>query len=176
MQVKTLTPFTFWGWEPPYRYEGRPVVMPARCKSGLATTERSGLAHQVKALACVIENGRVCYGARWECGGYSTAAVLLPPGIVPDALCQLCEDAGPVVYRYFNSVRDVLYIGSSEQGYLRRAKAHARSAIWWPDVADVAVKRYPSLIEARLAERAAIAAENPIHNKAGKRTSLEAAS
>ena len=92
-------------------------------------------------------------------------------GIIPDAkpyggICEFCVDvvAGPGVYRCFDSAAALIYIGSAER-VLSRLSGHKSRSSWWPDVADVRTTRYPTIFEARAAERLAIEAERPPRNK-----------
>lgn len=167
-----LVDFICWRRDAPYfcvsGYTGRRVkVFPVRSKTGLVASRRSATAHLDAGVAATLERGRLRYGARFMCGGGSYVA-----GIIPDAkpyggICAYCVDAvaGPGVYRCFNSFAALIYIGSAER-VLSRLDGHKSRTPWWPEVADVQTTRYPTIFEARAAERLAINAESPLYNKA----------
>ena len=167
-----LTDFAHWRIEAPFlakppRYDFRALVVPAQSKTGIVTSGRSGIAHLDVGLATVFVQGRARFGARFACDGYSTDAVILPDArAYGDILCEFCVDAklGPGVYRCFDAGRRLIYIGSSKTP-LKRQKGHESRSPWWPEVADIRVTRYPTLFEARAAERLAILAEDPAYNK-----------
>ena len=163
-----LTPFTCWGWSAPYRTTLRRcthagLVVPVRSKSGLGTTRRGGGLHRIEAVAAFCVEGRIRYGARWWCRNYSKNAVLVNDPDPFDGICAYCEDAGPSVYRCFGATGRLLYIGSTSQ-HLRRLTTHKTQSPWWPEVASTSRTRYPSIVEARIAERRAIKAELPLYN------------
>jgi hypothetical protein len=66
------------------------------------------------------------------------------------------------VYRLFDSIPEVIYIGVSRRPghriYVHRGRA------WWAEVADLSIEWHPSRKEAFAAERAAIKAERPRYN------------
>lgn len=68
------------------------------------------------------------------------------------------------VYRLFDADGGLLYIGSSINCGARFTR-HRADQPWWPQVASWTLEDRPSLDEARTAERIAIAAEHPRHNK-----------
>lgn len=68
------------------------------------------------------------------------------------------------VYRCFDAAGALLYVGVS-MGPTSRLKAHARTSPWFGEVANVTISPVMPRREALEAERDAIAAEKPIHNK-----------
>lgn len=166
-----LTDFAHWGKNAPFlatrpEYFYRAYVVPVRSKTGIVASRRGGFAHYDAGIAAVIRNGKARFGARFMCGGYSIDAGILPNADAYGGICVLCADAklGPGVYRFFGADSRLIYIGSSEAP-LKRQRQHESSTPWWPEVADVQVQRYPTIFEARAAERIAIDAEKPLYNK-----------
>lgn len=166
-----LVDYVYWGKEVPFlsqspRYDYRALVLPAHCKTGLVTSRLSGKAHLCAGLAAVIHDGRVIYGARYMCYRGTPDAVIIPSAEPYGGVCTWCEDAaqGPGVYRCLNAMQEVIYIGSSEKPLMRCEKGHKARASWWPEVADIQIVRYPTIFEARGAERLAIHAERPLRN------------
>lgn len=74
------------------------------------------------------------------------------------------ETRTPYVYRLFDADGGLLYIGSSINPRARFDR-HKLEQPWWPQVASWTLEACPSLDEARIAERLAIDAEDPRHNK-----------
>lgn len=72
-----------------------------------------------------------------------------------------------VLYRFYDVDRNPIYIGITHTGEARLA-AHRKRSEWWPLAEYIAVSTYPTWAELEKAERAAIRAENPRFNKAGK--------
>lgn len=70
-----------------------------------------------------------------------------------------------VVYRFFNSAGDLLYIGTTED-FARRSAQHRALREWWPEVASHTIEEHSTRQAAEQAERAAIFAENPRYNVA----------
>jgi hypothetical protein len=170
MSVHPLTLFTACGKAAPYStqqpdYDFRATVVPARCKTGLTAARRGSLAHLDNGLAVMFAGDLVQMGGRFLCGDNSHDVVILtaPGSLDPCPRCQDIAD-GPYVYRCFNAVADLLYIGSTV-GLAGRIASHERETPWWPEVADVRDERFASLPEARAAERRAIRTENPLYNK-----------
>lgn len=64
----------------------------------------------------------------------------------------------------FGWAGELLYIGSTGTR-LRRVKSHEARTAWWPEVAEVKVERFPTIFEARVAERLAIIVERPLYNR-----------
>jgi hypothetical protein len=81
-------------------------------------------------------------------------------------ICYLCVDAaaGPCVYRCFDTSEALIYIGCAER-WLIREQSHQKRTPWWPEVADIKITRYRTIFEACAAERRAIEAESPVHNR-----------
>lgn len=69
------------------------------------------------------------------------------------------------LYRLRDAAGTLLYVGISGSA-LARWLAHNRRP-WWPDVAAVEVKHFPTLAEVRSAETTAIREEGPLYNIAG---------
>jgi len=66
------------------------------------------------------------------------------------------------VYRMYNDANEAVYIGQSLHPH--RVAAHAERE-WWPQVATIKVRHYETRDEAMNAERDAIKAESPKHNR-----------
>ena len=75
----------------------------------------------------------------------------------------LRRDVEHVVYRCHDADGALLYIGATNSWSQRKCH-HRRETPWWPDVAAVTREPYPNRALALAAERAAIRAENPLHN------------
>ncbi len=168
-----LTEFVHWGKPAPYRAahsewwtERTTIVMPVRSKTGLVASRQGGVAHLDDGVAVVFENGRARFGARFSCGEGSTNVAILADARAYGGVCERCVDAvaGPCVYRCFDAVPTLIYIGSAEK-WLARLSGHRSRTPWWPEVANVQITRYPTIFEARGAERQAILAEHPKYNK-----------
>lgn len=67
-----------------------------------------------------------------------------------------------MLYRHFDKKRRLLYVGISEDA-LKRAKQHSVKP-WGHLIARITVEHFATRTEAEAAEKAAIAAEAPIHN------------
>ena len=168
--IHPLTPFAARGKAAPYRtrqpdYAFRATVMPARCKTGMTAARRGSLAHLDNGLAVMFAGKLVQLGGRFLCGDNSNDVIVLaaPGNLDPCPRCQDIAD-GPYVYRCFSAAGDLLYIGSTV-ALAGRAAAHRITSPWWAEVAEVRDERFATLLEARAAERRAIRAENPLHNK-----------
>lgn len=71
----------------------------------------------------------------------------------------------PVIYRFFDSCGDLLYIGITSNPY-DRWMAHRRKQPWWHEVDAVSFHSVPGLRwELERAEREAIREERPRYNK-----------
>lgn len=68
------------------------------------------------------------------------------------------------VYRFLNAAGVLLYVGHTEKG-ADRFDQHARTKPWWPEVASIAIRYFPTLAEARFEEQSVIDIEQPRHNK-----------
>ena len=82
-----------------------------------------------------------------------------------------------VLYRFFNSTGQLLYIGIT-MNPPQRFKEHRDSKDWWTEVAGITVENYPNRTALAEAERRAIKVERPRHNIAhniGQRTSIHVA-
>lgn len=67
------------------------------------------------------------------------------------------------LYRFYDAHDRLLYVGISERGP-ERWKAHRKEKPWWTDVARTTTEHYGDRQAALDAERAAIIAEQPLHN------------
>lgn len=79
----------------------------------------------------------------------------------------LLDGMAAVVYRLMDAQGRLLYVGSTTAPR-NRIRGHQRSQEWWPEVAIVRLVEYPTRKEANTAEAAAIRAESPRYNLAGK--------
>src|SRR5581483_10653325 len=70
------------------------------------------------------------------------------------------------LYRFYDRVGQLLYIGISRNLHARWGQ-HEAEKTWWPLAAKRTVVMYPSRAEAEKAEKAAIRSERPVHNKLG---------
>jgi hypothetical protein len=68
------------------------------------------------------------------------------------------------VYRCFDAEGRLLYIGASSS-VKQRLRGHRQKSPWWSEVAEVAVDPPLPYDDAREAEKDAIVAEQPRHNK-----------
>ena len=144
------------------------LVTPVRCKTDLVTT-KAGLVHHGIAFASVLEGNRIRMGARWACG-YASANVVLLADTGKLGTCPACKDkVDPLacVYRCLDANGDLLYIGSTNQRH-QRFRTHEYKSPWWPQVADIELQKFPTILEARVAEAQAIYAENPPCNRQGR--------
>jgi predicted GIY-YIG superfamily endonuclease len=73
------------------------------------------------------------------------------------------------LYRFFNSHRELLYVGITSRGPARIAE-HANDKPWWGEVEIMTFQHFTTQAAARAAETEAIRTESPIHNNrfAGK--------
>jgi len=151
----------------PYMYRSH-AVRPALCKTGIAASRKIMLAHAVAAMASVVIDGKITYGAQWLCTrwGGSVDAVILPADTT-NLMCKTCAHRiagdGPGVYRIFNAAGDLIYTGSSVF-VSDRIMRHRLGSPWKDQIADVKVTRYPTLAQARTAEIRAIHDERPLLN------------
>jgi hypothetical protein len=80
-----------------------------------------------------------------------------------------------LVYRHFDAVGELLYIGKTTAGVLRdRHLSHALRARWWRFVTQVRCERYGDQRGVSLAEAEAIQTEAPIFNRTLKGRGQEA--
>lgn len=82
------------------------------------------------------------------------------------AAVELGDEIPTSLYRLFGATR-LLYVGITNDLKVRFA-THAALKTWWPEVARKTVELYPTRKAALEAELAAIRAENPLHNIAGR--------
>ena len=74
---------------------------------------------------------------------------------------------GAYVYRALDEAGSLLYVGSTDDPQ-RRMEQHRDFAPWWTPNCRFLVTPHPSIADARLAEREAIAAEHPRWNVHGR--------
>jgi hypothetical protein len=67
------------------------------------------------------------------------------------------------LYRHFDARGRLLYVGISLNALSRLAE-HSVNAKWYPNIVSVTLDHYPTVMEARAAERFAIVHEMPLHN------------
>jgi excisionase family DNA binding protein len=67
------------------------------------------------------------------------------------------------LYRHFDAEGNLLYVGVSLSAMNRLAQ-HKDASVWFPRIATVKIKPFPSREKALAAEREAITAEKPLHN------------
>lgn len=72
--------------------------------------------------------------------------------------------ANHVLYRFFSSTGQLLYIGIT-MNPPQRFKAHQGDKDWWTEVSGITVESYPTREELACAERRAIKVERPAYNK-----------
>lgn len=78
-------------------------------------------------------------------------------------LADLSMEPAQTLYRFFNADGQLLYIGVT--GNVRaRWNAHSLTQPWWTEVATCTIEHRPSRAVALAAEKAAIVAEQPLHN------------
>ena len=94
--------------------------------------------------------------------GFSERTIPPRPYVSPNRLVT-SECAHPhVLYRFFNSEDELVYVGISLSG-LRRMSQHSRKP-WWSEVARTELVHFPDRESAREAERIAIRDEAPLYN------------
>ena len=69
----------------------------------------------------------------------------------------------PTVYRHFDKEGQLLYVGASSN-VLQRTVAHSVGSDWFEQVHMIKLERFDSYEDMLLAEKQAIAAENPLYN------------
>lgn len=157
--------FLYQDWRLPYTIDGQ-CVLSAHSKTGLAMSRNGSVVHRVAAAAVTFSRRGTRFAARWWHGGGCKDVILLATADGYGGLCLRCkaaEEAKPGVYRCFSASGELLYIGSS-RNWQDRLTSHRLKSRWWSEVDDVQFQAYPTLIEARLAERLAIEAESPARN------------
>lgn len=68
------------------------------------------------------------------------------------------------VYRYFDADGNLLYIGTTANAEARY-RHHASKSVWFREIANSTYEQFDTRTEALAAEKAAIEAERPLHNK-----------
>lgn len=71
------------------------------------------------------------------------------------------------LYRFFDAAGRLLYVGISSQPFARLMQ-HREDKPWWSDIASTKLEHFGDRALALAAELAAIKAENPLHNIAGR--------
>jgi hypothetical protein len=69
------------------------------------------------------------------------------------------------LYRHFDINGSLLYIGISTSTMVRLASGHKGYSAWYYDIVAVTIEHFKTREKATMAEKAAIIAEEPIHNK-----------
>jgi hypothetical protein len=82
----------------------------------------------------------------------------------PTAPDQNTHEAPTPVYRYYDRVGRLIYVGITARG-MTRQREHDKSAEWWPYVARQEVDHHPTRADALRAERELIGAHHPPFNK-----------
>jgi len=173
MKFDALNAFLYEACEAPYLFTAdtsrRPAckVFPVHSKTGFAAARNWMLVHQTTAVAGVLVNGKVRYGARWMCGNGTADAVLVADPHAHGRLCRRCETAGkgrPLVYRCFGPDGRLLYIGSTKNKHIR-FHSHEQQTSWWPEVANIQTEEFGDITAARSAEVVAIRTEHPAYNR-----------
>lgn len=148
------------------------LYMRARCKTGIVAARNGSTAHLPAEFRTWFRpDGSARFRAEFLCGGATGDAVVLSSAEDAAAMCAVCEDTakGPCVYRCFDSGTRLIYIGSAK-ARLKRLMGHESQSQWWPEVAEVTAEHFPTLFQARVAERLAIKVEMPLYNKQYRRS------
>ena len=69
------------------------------------------------------------------------------------------------LYRFFNTDKELLYIGATQRSLTARFRDHRIEQPWWHEVADTTTEEFPDRNSMDRAECLAIARENPRYNK-----------
>jgi predicted GIY-YIG superfamily endonuclease len=77
------------------------------------------------------------------------------------------------LYRHFNNVGELLYVGVSLSA-LQRLGQHAENSEWFNSIDRVTIEHFDSREEALAAERSAIIQDRPMHNIHHKKAAAEA--
>lgn len=83
---------------------------------------------------------------------------------IPPLIGTVVTVAPIALYRLYDVGHRLLYVGISDNPGLRWAQ-HAATASWWPEVAVKTLQWCPDRRAALDAETAAIATEDPVHNR-----------
>jgi len=137
---------------------------------GVATARRTGVGHHVADAAEVTIGNVTTLAARWLCGGSSVDAILLADDTADCVNCRLAAATPrrPCVYFAWDASGELLYIGSSVN-VAQRIRGHMSQTPWWSEVRRLTFEEYPTEIEARRAEYAAIGKAPGIYNREGRR-------
>jgi hypothetical protein len=95
--------------------------------------------------------------------GFSEQTIPARPFVSPNRLVASERERQHVLYRFFDTHDELLYVGISLHG-IRRMGDHQRAQPWWPRVARTSLAHFPDRESARQAERVAIAEEHPRYN------------
>lgn len=69
-----------------------------------------------------------------------------------------------VLYRVFNSVGALLYVGATTNPG-RRFQVHSKLQPWWDEATTITLEHHPTWDALTEAETSAIRSENPLHNQ-----------
>jgi predicted DNA-binding transcriptional regulator AlpA len=69
----------------------------------------------------------------------------------------------PILYRHFNKIGELLYVGTSISA-LHRLGEHSRNSKWFNTITTITLEHFKTIQEAQNAERTAIWFEHPKHN------------
>lgn len=67
------------------------------------------------------------------------------------------------LYRHYDEKGTLLYVGIS-LNTIKRLAAHRTASAWFDEISRIEIERFPTRMEAMMAERAAIRNENPVYN------------
>jgi len=137
---------------------------------GVAAARRTGVGHHVADAAEVTVGDVTTLAARWLCGGSSVDAVLLADDTPDCVSCRLAAATPrcPCVYYARDASGELLYIGSSVN-VAQRIRGHMSQTAWWSEVRRLTFEEYPTEIEARRAEYAAIGKTPGVYNREARR-------
>jgi hypothetical protein len=116
-----------------------------------------------------------------RCGQLLTSGAL--SDVPPEHLelcdrCVLVDLFGPSVYRFFDAVDRLLYVGCSDslwQRFMSHASPSSKSRAWWPLQRRHTIETFPSKAEAFRAETIAINTEKPLFMPSRKKALRELA-
>ncbi|MER7361829.1 GIY-YIG nuclease family protein [Nonomuraea wenchangensis] len=166
-----LTALKSYGRRAPY-WHGGVRVHRVTCKTGVGASRSRMIPHMVAHAGVVWDDaGTPVFGAYWVCGAGAKDAVFLASADEYGGICERCLSvaAGPCVYRAFGPDGALLYVGSTDNRYLR-FKSHEKKSAWWGLSASIECEDFPTIDEARAAEMTAIRTEHPMHNRIGRRS------
>jgi len=143
------------------------------------TYDRAGIARLQPEIAALIERyerswagpnvrigrdpGDIAYlrgQVPWPAAYYGLEP--LAPGSAPFPVDD--DTLEQILYRFYDRAGRLLYIGITGDAATRWSN-HSKKQPWWPSVRRIEIEPYATRIEVELAEKAAIRAEKPLHNK-----------